>query len=91
MPTVHLIIKGRVQGVFYRASAKDVAEEIGVTGWIKNTEEGNVEAMVTGSEAQLRKFIEWCKVGPRKAIVTDVVVSNKEEGNFTNFEVIRGR
>ena len=91
MPTVHLIIKGRVQGVFYRASAKNVAEEIGVTGWIKNTEEGNVEAMVTGSENQLRKFIEWCKVGPRKAIVTDVVVSNKEEGDFTSFEVIRGR
>lgn len=91
MPTVHLIIKGRVQGVFYRASAKDVAEEIGVTGWIKNTEEGNVEAMVSGSETQLRKFIEWCKVGPRKAIVTDVVVSNKEEGNFTSFEIIRGR
>ena len=91
MPTVHLIIKGRVQGVFYRASAKDVAEEIGVAGWIKNTEEGNVEAMVSGSEEQLRKFIEWCKVGPKKAIVTDVVVSNKEEGNFTSFEVIRGR
>jgi acylphosphatase len=90
MPTVHLIIKGRVQGVFYRATARKVAEEIGVTGWVKNTAEGNVEIVATGSKDQLQKFVQWCRVGPAKAIVTDVVVNDKEEANFKGFEIIRG-
>jgi acylphosphatase len=89
MPTVHLIIKGRVQGVFFRATAKDIADETGVKGWIKNTEEGDVEAMISGSNAQVEKFIEWCRVGPKRAVVTDVVVTNKEEENFDAFQVIR--
>jgi acylphosphatase len=89
MPTVNLIIKGRVQGVFFRATAKDVADKIGVKGWVKNSEEGDVEMIASGSEEQLQKFIDWCKVGPRKAIVTDVVVTNKEQENFKSFEVVR--
>ena len=89
MPTVHLIIKGRVQGVFFRATAKDVADEIGVTGWVRNTEEGNVEIKASGSNEQVQKFIAWCKVGPRKAIVTDVIVTIVEDEVFKSFEVIR--
>jgi acylphosphatase len=89
MPTVHLIIKGRVQGVFFRATAKDVADKIGVRGWVKNTEEGNVEITATGSNEQLQEFVDWCKVGPRRAIITDVVVTHKEEENFTSFEIVR--
>jgi acylphosphatase len=89
MPTVHLIIKGRVQGVFFRATAKDVADNTGVRGWVKNTEEGNVEIIATGSNEQLQKFVDWCKVGPRRAIITDVVVTNKEEENFGSFEIVR--
>ena len=90
MPTTHLIIKGKVQGVFFRATTKDVADEIGVTGWVKNTEEGHVEIMANGSEDQLKEFIEWCKIGPRKAVVTDVMITNKERGeNFESFEIIR--
>lgn len=88
MPTVHLIIRGKVQGVFFRATAKDVADKIGLTGWVKNTVEGNVEIMASGSDDQLQKFMEWCRVGPRKAIVTEVVATKKEEKNFKSFEVI---
>ena len=91
MPTVHLIIKGRVQGVFYRATAKDVADEIGVTGWVKNTEEGNVEILATGSDTQLRKLIDWCRIGPKKAVVTEVEISENKEENFKSFEVLRRR
>lgn len=90
MPTVHLIIKGRVQGVFYRATAKDVANEIGVTGWVKNTEAGDVEMMATGNKDQLLKLIEWCKVGPARAIVTEVIVKDQNEEIFKRFEVLRG-
>jgi acylphosphatase len=91
MPTSHLIIKGRVQGVFYRATAKDMADELGITGWVKNTVDGDVEITATGAEERLQQFIEWCKMGPRKAIVTDVVVTKKDvEEKFKSFAVIRG-
>lgn len=89
MPTVHLIIKGRVQGVFFRATAKDVADEIGVKGWVKNTEEGNVEIMATATDKQLQKFMDWCKAGPRKAIVTDVVLTKMPDENFEEFKIVR--
>jgi len=87
MPTAHLIINGRVQGVFYRASAKQVAREIGVTGWVKNTDEGDVEMVAAGTEEQLRKFIDWCKVGPARAKVTEVVIDYIEGESFKNFEI----
>lgn len=89
MPTVHLLIKGEVQGVFYRATAKEIADKLGVTGWIKNKWDGNVEALATGHEESLQKFIEWCRQGPKKAEVTDVIVTKKEETTFNNFSVIR--
>ena len=89
MPTVHLLIKGEVQGVFYRATAKEIADKLGVTGWIKNKWDGNVEALATGDEESLQKFIEWCRQGPKKAGVTDVIVTKKEETTFNNFSVIR--
>lgn len=89
MPTFHLVIKGKVQGVFYRATAKEIADESGIKGWIKNTSDGNVEAMITGHEKQLQQFVEWCKKGPRKAIVSDVLATEQKEMVFTDFSVIR--
>ena len=89
MPTVQLLIKGKVQGVFYRATARQVANSIGITGWIRNTREGNVEATVSGTEEQLQKFIAWCKKGSEKAIVDEVVVIEKEETSFDKFVVVR--
>ena len=89
MPTVHLLISGKVQGVFFRATAKDVADEIGITGWVKNTEEGDVEIKATGNHDQLQKLIGWCKIGPKRAIVTNVAVTNVDEESFKSFDVIR--
>jgi acylphosphatase len=88
MPTVHLIITGRVQGVFFRVTAKDVADEIGVKGWVKNTEEGYVEIMASGADEQLQKFMDWCKVGPRKAMVTNVELTQMPEENFNDFAIV---
>ena len=87
--TVHLLIEGEVQGVFYRATAKEMADKLGVTGWIKNTWEGKVEAMVAGDEISVQKFVGWCWEGPKKANVTNVTVSKKEEKTFDNFSVVR--
>ena len=89
MPSVHLIMKGKVHGVFYRASAKETADEIGVTGWVKNTIDGNVESFVTGTTEQLFQFTEWCRNGPRKAVVTDILITEKPEEVFNDFSVRR--
>jgi acylphosphatase len=89
MPTRHLLIKGKVQGVFYRATAKEVAERIGITGWVKNTPEGHVEATVSGTEKQVQEFIAWCRQGPQKAVVTGVDVQDVPDEFFTGFSVKR--
>ena len=87
MPTVHLLIKGKVQGVFYRATAQEKAAETGITGWIRNTWEGDVEAMVTGNEQALQQFVAWCRKGPKRAKVTEVIVTQKEEIQFKDFVI----
>ena len=89
MPTRYLLIRGKVQGVFYRATAKEVAEKTGLTGWVKNTAEGHVEALVTGTEEQLQSFIKWCWKGPSRAVVTAVEVQEREEQNFRDFSIKR--
>lgn len=89
MATLHLLIKGKVQGVFYRATARQVANELGITGWVKNTDEGNVEAVVTGDEKQLQAFVTWCKQGPSRANVTEVLHTDHKETMFEEFTVLR--
>lgn len=89
MKTIRLTIKGRVQGVFYRATAKDVAELIGVKGWVRNLPDRNVEITVTASEDILQKFIDWCKQGPPKATVDEVIVEDLPLEEFKGFRIIR--
>ena len=88
MPTVRLIIKGKVQGVFYRAKARDKAEQIGITGWVRNTNDGDVEIMASGEEQLLDQFIEWCHVGPPSSQVTEVIVEHEEERMFDRFRIV---
>lgn len=90
MPTIHLLIKGKVQGVFYRATAKDVAQALDLKGWVKNTREGHVESIASGSEKALQQFIEWCKKGPEKAVVSSLNITSIKEESFEDFRVIRG-
>lgn len=89
MPTIHLLIEGDVQGVFYRASAKKIADELGVKGWIKNTAEGNVEAVVSAGEEQLKQFKAWCRKGPAKAMVKRLEETEQEELSLVDFRIIR--
>ena len=85
MKTVRLLIKGKVQGVFYRATAKKSAETLGINGWIKNTEEGDVVAEATGDEEALKTFIDWCRKGPLNAHVTEVIVQHQELRHHQDF------
>lgn len=89
MPTYHLLIKGKVQGVYYRASAREKGEEMGVKGWVKNTPDGNVEAVVSGEEEAVDAFIAWCKKGPERAKVSEVIRTKIQEKLFSTFEVKR--
>jgi acylphosphatase len=88
MPTNHIIIKGKVQGVFYRASAKDIASQLDIKGWIKNNSMGDVECLVTGNESNLEEFITWCKKGPSNAEVSEVIVEEKNEVLFEKFSIV---
>ena len=89
MKTIRLIIKGKVQGVFYRATAKDVADLTGVKGWVRNLPDNNVEITATASEEALQKFISWCKQGPPRARVDDVIVEELSLEVFNDFRIIR--
>jgi acylphosphatase len=89
MKTIRLTIKGKVQGVFYRATAKDVADLTGVKGWVRNLPDNNVEITATASEDTLQKFINWCKQGPPKAKVEGVIVEELDLQVFNGFKVIR--
>ena len=70
--TVRLVIYGKVQGVFFRSNLKIVADNYSVTGWTRNLADGTVEALVQGTDANVKRVIDWCHVGPPSAQVTSV-------------------
>lgn len=83
-----LKVRGTVQGVFYRASARDEGERLGLTGWVRNLPNGDVEALVEGPAALVEQFIDWCKVGPPAARVAEVEVEPEQwRGEFQRFSV----
>ena len=87
MVTTHLLISGKVQGVFYRASAKETADRLNLRGWIRNTKKGNVEALVTGDNPSVQAFITWCKTGPKNARVKEIKVSAHDRIDFEDFRI----
>jgi acylphosphatase len=89
MITKHILIKGKVQGVFFRASAQETAEKLGITGWVKNTENGDVEVVASGNDDAVKKFINWCHQGPRRAEVAEVIVTDAEENKYFDFRQVR--
>jgi acylphosphatase len=89
MKTAYLKISGKVQGVFFRAEAREIAEANKISGWIRNTEDDKVEACITGEEKAVEDFILWCRHGPEKAKVENVLVSYADVKEFDRFKVIR--
>lgn len=87
MPAVHFIASGKVQGVFFRQSAKAEAERLGITGWIRNNPDSTVEGVAVGTELQIRNFVSWCRHGPSQAIVDALHISGVTEEIFSGFEV----
>lgn len=85
MKTQHLLIHGRVQGVWFRESMRSEAERLGVTGWVRNRPDGTVEAVIQGADEALGILLDWTHRGPPAARVTRVIVSDAE-GHFSAFE-----
>ena len=85
----HLVISGRVQGVWYRGSMQDEADRLGVAGWVRNRPDGTVEAEVEGERAAVDALIAWARRGPRGARVDDVSVEWTQPRGERDFVVTR--
>jgi acylphosphatase len=85
----HILVSGLVQGVFFRANAKRVADRLGLSGWIRNLADGRVEALVEGEEGAVEQFISWCRRGPPSARVEDVSVTyERPTGDMKGFLIV---
>jgi acylphosphatase len=89
MTHYNITVTGKVQGVFFRASTKKMADLLGLKGFVCNQPNGDVYIEAEGDENMLTKFIQWCHHGPEKAEVKYVSVNYGDAANFTMFEVRR--
>jgi len=83
----HVYVSGRVQGVYYRATTRDTARERDVDGWVKNLDDGRVEAVFEGDPDDVDAMVEFCHEGSSRADVTDVDVTVEEPAGLEGFEV----
>lgn len=84
-----IVVKGIVQGVFYRYSTKQAADALGLTGIVRNRPDGSVEVVAEGEEMDVGRLIEWCRQGPRGAFVEHADVEWAEvTGGFRDFSII---
>lgn len=86
----HVFVSGTVQGVFFRATTRDTAREHGVDGWVRNLEDGRVEAVFEGDPDAVEAMVEFCHEGSDRARVTDVEVEYGEPEGVDGFQVRRG-
>jgi len=83
----HVSVYGRVQGVFFRSWMRDLATELGVTGWVRNCPDGRVDSHIEGEDSAVQQMIKRLHRGPPTAKVEDVHVWNVELFDFEDFEV----
>lgn len=87
MKQVKVVIKGKVTGVFFRAFINEKANELGLLGYVKNTEENNVEAVFQGTEEKINQVISYCYQGSSQSKVEDVKSTEEPLEKFTIFEI----
>jgi len=88
MKTIKIIVKGRVQGVFFRKSTCKQAISLGLKGYVRNLPDGNVEVVAQGDEKRLGNLIAFCRKGPEGALVTDLEITYSEaREEFTGFSI----
>lgn len=86
---IHVFVSGRVQGVGYRASTYQVAQQLGLKGWVRNLPDGRVEAVFEGDKGSVDRMVDWCHQGPSAAIVREVAIVPGEIIGFETFEIRR--
>jgi acylphosphatase len=86
---VKVRVTGRVQGVWFRSSTKQKADELGLKGWVRNMDDGSVEAVFQGEEDKINDMIKWCHVGPSLAKVKKVYVEKDDEAmeDYSDFTI----
>ncbi len=82
-----VIVRGRVQGVFFRDTTRRRAEAVGVAGWIRNAPDGTVEAVFEGEPPAVEEMVEFCRRGPGRAEVSSVEVTDEEPEGLSGFEI----
>lgn len=88
MKRVHIWVSGRVQGIFFRANTRRKAMDLGLKGWVKNLEDGRVEAVIEGKDSDVKKMLEFMQKGPFGARVTKFnAKEEKYKGEFEFFEI----
>ena len=87
MVRTHVVVSGRVQGVFFRDSIRRLAEQRGVAGWVRNTWDGTVEAVFEGNRDEVDRLVEFCREGPSGARVENVDVSTEAPEALSGFRV----
>jgi acylphosphatase len=85
---VRVTVRGRVQGVFFRADARSRAEWLGLSGWIRNAADGSVEAVFEGEPERVDSMVEWCRRGPGGARVDEVEAAEEEPQAARGFRVL---
>ena len=86
--SVHILVTGKVQGVFFRQATKVIAIKNHVTGWIKNLESGQVEILLEGEDQNVNSIVEWCHNGPANSRVDEIKIEQQKfSGQYSNFEV----
>jgi acylphosphatase len=88
MVRAHLLISGIVQGVGYRYHTRRHAQGLGLVGWVRNLDDGRVEAVLQGAREQVESMIKWCYRGPSSAQVTDIAVTYEDAADeFRDFGI----
>lgn len=85
---VHAFVSGKVQGVGYRFWTLKQAQKLNIKGWVRNLNDGRVEAVFLGEKNVVEKMIKLCHSGPRSAEVTDVTTRSETLDDFQNFEIV---
>lgn len=84
----HVIISGRVQGVFFRVETQRAAERFGVLGWVRNRPDGTVEAVFEGGQQAVDGILQWCQQGPNLAVVKNVELNWQDfTGEYKRFDI----
>jgi acylphosphatase len=89
MQTIVINVTGRVQGVFFRQSAREKALALGITGTVRNLADGSVQVKATGTKEQLNGLVDWCRQGPARAEVSGVTSQEEILQSFTGFTILR--